>query len=106
MVRLCAWTLIHTVYRVDKESMEHIPRVGAAVLVCCRVVFFQPSRRAYPYDILARLECAFIDPQRTADSCKPGRGRGVATRRLRRFAASGDEHFSFTQIEPIGMPST
>jgi hypothetical protein len=28
------------VYRVDKESTEHIPRVGAAVLACCRVIFF------------------------------------------------------------------
>ncbi|MFT5172968.1 MAG: 1-acyl-sn-glycerol-3-phosphate acyltransferase [Gammaproteobacteria bacterium] len=39
IVRLCAWTLIHTLYRVEKESMQHIPRAGAAVLVCNHVSF-------------------------------------------------------------------
>lgn len=39
VIRLIAWTLIHTLYRVEKESLENIPRHGAAVLVCNHVSY-------------------------------------------------------------------
>lgn len=38
-VRFIVWLLIHSVYRLDKSGLEHIPERGAAVLVCNHVSF-------------------------------------------------------------------
>jgi 1-acyl-sn-glycerol-3-phosphate acyltransferase len=37
--RFLVWLLIHTVYRLRKEGVEHIPEEGPAVLVCNHVSF-------------------------------------------------------------------
>ena len=37
--RLVVWLLVHTIYRVDKRDLEHIPDEGPAVLVCNHVSF-------------------------------------------------------------------
>ncbi len=37
--RFLVWLLIHTVYRLRKEGVEHIPEDGPAVLVCNHVSF-------------------------------------------------------------------
>ncbi|MBI5626026.1 MAG: 1-acyl-sn-glycerol-3-phosphate acyltransferase, partial [Nitrosomonadales bacterium] len=34
LLRFAAWMLIHTVYRLEKRGVEHIPEDGPAVLVC------------------------------------------------------------------------
>lgn len=34
LLRFVVWILIHSVYRLDKRGVEHIPDKGAAVLVC------------------------------------------------------------------------
>lgn len=39
LMRFVTWILIHTVYRIDKQGLEHIPAEGAAVLVCNHVSF-------------------------------------------------------------------
>ncbi|GMQ97022.1 MAG: MFS transporter [Gammaproteobacteria bacterium] len=39
LMRFLVWLLIHTIYRVDKEGLAHIPDEGAAVLVCNHVSF-------------------------------------------------------------------
>jgi 1-acyl-sn-glycerol-3-phosphate acyltransferase len=39
LMRFIVWMLIHTVYRLDKSGLEHIPESGAAVLVCNHVSF-------------------------------------------------------------------
>ncbi len=39
LMRFLAWLLIHTVYRVEKSGLEHIPEKGPAVLVCNHVSF-------------------------------------------------------------------
>ncbi len=38
-MRFIVWMLIHTVYRVHKEGLEHIPEEGPAILVCNHVSF-------------------------------------------------------------------
>ena len=38
-MRFLAWILIHSVYRLAKSGLEHIPDEGAAVLVCNHVSF-------------------------------------------------------------------
>ncbi|OUD15768.1 glycerol acyltransferase [Thioflexithrix psekupsensis] len=38
-IRFLAWLLIHTVYRVKKVGLNHIPRKGAALLVCNHVSY-------------------------------------------------------------------
>lgn len=37
--RLVIWVLVHTIYRVDKQALEHIPDEGPAVLICNHVSF-------------------------------------------------------------------
>lgn len=37
--RFLVWLLVHTVYRLQKEGLEHIPDDGPAVLVCNHVSF-------------------------------------------------------------------
>lgn len=37
--RFAAWALVHTVFRVKKQGLEHIPERGLAVLVCNHVSF-------------------------------------------------------------------
>ncbi|MEQ1915964.1 MAG: 1-acyl-sn-glycerol-3-phosphate acyltransferase, partial [Gallionella sp.] len=39
LLRFVVWMLIHTVYRLEKRGIEHIPDEGAAVLVCNHVSF-------------------------------------------------------------------
>jgi 1-acyl-sn-glycerol-3-phosphate acyltransferase len=39
LMRFIVWLLIHTVYRLDKTGLEHIPEQGGAVLVCNHVSF-------------------------------------------------------------------
>jgi hypothetical protein len=39
LMRFLVWLLIHTVYRLDKSGLEHIPEEGPAVIVCNHVSF-------------------------------------------------------------------
>lgn len=39
LLRFIVWILIHTVYRLDKRGVEHIPEQGPAVLICNHVSF-------------------------------------------------------------------
>ena len=39
LMRFLIWLLVHTVYRLDKSGIEHIPESGPAVLVCNHVSF-------------------------------------------------------------------
>jgi len=39
VMRFLIWLLVHTVYRVRKRGLEHVPADGAAVLVCNHVSF-------------------------------------------------------------------
>lgn len=39
LMRFLIWLLVHTVYRLDKSGLEHIPESGPAVLVCNHVSF-------------------------------------------------------------------
>jgi 1-acyl-sn-glycerol-3-phosphate acyltransferase len=42
VMRFITWLLVHTLYRVRVEGMEHIPREGPALLVCNHVSFMDP----------------------------------------------------------------
>ena len=39
LMRFIVWLLIHSVYRLKKEGIDHIPEEGAAVIVCNHVSF-------------------------------------------------------------------
>jgi len=39
LMRFLVWLLIHSVYRLDKSGLEHVPEQGPAVLVCNHVSF-------------------------------------------------------------------
>lgn len=39
IMRLLIWLLVHTMYRVDKKGLDHIPDEGPAVLICNHVSF-------------------------------------------------------------------
>ncbi len=39
IMRLLVWLLIHTLYRVKKVNLDHIPDTGACVLICNHVSF-------------------------------------------------------------------
>jgi hypothetical protein len=39
LMRFIVWLLIHSVYRLEKAGLEHIPEEGPAVLVCNHVSF-------------------------------------------------------------------
>lgn len=39
LMRFIVWMLIHTVYRLDKSGVEHLPDEGPALLVCNHVSF-------------------------------------------------------------------
>jgi len=39
LMRFLVWLLIHTVYRLEKSGLEHIPERGAAVVVCNHASF-------------------------------------------------------------------
>jgi 1-acyl-sn-glycerol-3-phosphate acyltransferase len=39
LMRFIVWLLIHSVYRLDKSGLEHIPDEGPAVIVCNHVSF-------------------------------------------------------------------
>ncbi len=42
LLRFLAWLLIHSVYRVAKRGVEHLPHEGAALVVCNHVSFVDP----------------------------------------------------------------
>ena len=42
LLRFLAWLLIHSLYRLEKRGIEHIPAEGAALLVCNHVSFVDP----------------------------------------------------------------
>lgn len=42
MLRFLAWLLIHSIYRLEKCGVGHIPREGAALIVCNHVSFVDP----------------------------------------------------------------
>lgn len=42
-LRLISWILMHSVYRIDKENLQNIPREGPVLLVCNHVSFFDPA---------------------------------------------------------------
>ncbi|MBL8488990.1 MAG: MFS transporter [Rhodocyclaceae bacterium] len=39
LLRFIVWMLVHSVYRLEKEGLEHIPDAGPAVVVCNHVSF-------------------------------------------------------------------
>jgi 1-acyl-sn-glycerol-3-phosphate acyltransferase len=39
LMRFAAWLLIHSIYRLEKSGLEHIPDEGPAILVCNHVSF-------------------------------------------------------------------
>ena len=39
LARLVIWILVHTVYRIQKEDLHHVPVTGPALLVCNHVSF-------------------------------------------------------------------
>ena len=41
-MRFLIWLLVHTVYRLEKSGLEHIPESGPAVLVCNHVSYVDP----------------------------------------------------------------
>ena len=41
-LQLGAWLLMHTLYRIGKHDLHHIPKEGAAVLACNHVSFVDP----------------------------------------------------------------
>jgi len=41
-LRLVSWVLVHSIYRIKKQDLEHIPKQGPALLVCNHVSFFDP----------------------------------------------------------------
>ena len=42
VMRFIVWVLVHTMYRVNKQDLHHIPETGAAVLVCNHVSYMDP----------------------------------------------------------------
>jgi len=42
LMRFLAWLMIHSVYRLDKRGLAHIPAEGACVVVCNHVSFADP----------------------------------------------------------------
>src|SRR6266705_2053890 len=42
LMRFLVWLLVHTVYRLEKSGLEHIPESGPAVLVCNHVSYVDP----------------------------------------------------------------
>ncbi|MFO1311637.1 MAG: MFS transporter [Burkholderiales bacterium] len=39
LMRFLAWILIHTMYRVKKEGLDHVPESGACIVVCNHVSY-------------------------------------------------------------------
>jgi len=39
LLRFIAWLLVHTIYRLEKRGLEHIPESGPALLVCNHVTY-------------------------------------------------------------------
>jgi len=42
LLRFVDWVLIHTLYRISKRGLDHIPENGPALLVCNHVSFMDP----------------------------------------------------------------
>ena len=42
-LRLISWILIHSIYRVNKKDLQHVPEQGAALVVCNHVSFVDPA---------------------------------------------------------------
>ncbi len=41
-MRLISWVLIHSIYRIGKHDLHHIPEKGAALVICNHVSFADP----------------------------------------------------------------
>jgi 1-acyl-sn-glycerol-3-phosphate acyltransferase len=39
LMRFLAWLLVHTMYRVDKEGLDHVPAEGPCIVVCNHVSY-------------------------------------------------------------------
>jgi len=61
LLRFIAWLLVHSIYRLDPQGLEHIPHEGPAVLVCNHVSLVDPlviaaaTRRPIRFVINQRL---------------------------------------------------
>ncbi len=42
LMRFLVWLLVHSVYRLEKQGLEHIPEEGPALVVCNHVSFVDP----------------------------------------------------------------
>ncbi len=42
LMRFMVWLLVHSVYRLEKQGLEHIPEEGPALVVCNHVSFVDP----------------------------------------------------------------
>jgi 1-acyl-sn-glycerol-3-phosphate acyltransferase len=42
-LRLVSWLLVHSVYRINKQDLDLIPKTGPALLVCNHVAFVDPA---------------------------------------------------------------
>lgn len=42
LLRFLAWLLVHSIYRLERRGVEHIPHAGAALIVCNHVSFADP----------------------------------------------------------------
>ncbi len=42
VMRLIAWVLVHSVYRVEKVDLHHVPEEGGALIVCNHVSYVDP----------------------------------------------------------------
>ena len=41
-LRLLSWLLVHSVYKIRKQELHHIPEKGPAIIVCNHISFFDP----------------------------------------------------------------
>lgn len=42
-LRLVGWVLVHSVYRIKKQDLHHLPKQGPALVVCNHVSFVDPA---------------------------------------------------------------
>ena len=104
LMRFIVWLLIHSVYRLDKQGLEHIPEEGAAVLVCNHVSFVdalviaaacrRPIRFVMDHAIFKLPILSFVFREGGAIPIAPGREDPQLLRRaydeIARALAAGD----------------
>ena len=98
LMRFLAWLLIHTMYRVDKEGLEHIPEEGPCILVCNHVSYVdavviaacvrRPIRFVMDHRIFRLPLLSFIF--RTMRTIPIAPAREDATLKARAFADAAD----------------